>query len=258
MSDQRWGASVAEASLDEIRPLRERYRAEMNCQIVHDSIHERSGWTREYQLISSGRSIGYGSVAVAGPWADNPTLYEFYLLPELRLRAFDCFRRLLEDVRPRRMEVQSNDVLSTVMLHAFASAVVSESILFEDQGPTCLNPLGALFRHPNAAEAADGSVGDREWRGVVELEGRVVATGGVLFHYNPPYGDIYMEVAEPFRRRGYGAFLVQELKRVCYERARVPAARCNPSNVASQRTLQKAGFVPCGHILTGWLEESTP
>jgi RimJ/RimL family protein N-acetyltransferase len=31
----------------------------------------------------------------------------------------------------------------------------------------------------------------------------------------------------------------------------VPAARCNPHNIASRKTLQKTGFVPCGHILTG-------
>jgi GNAT superfamily N-acetyltransferase len=66
-----------------------------------------------------------------------------------------------------------------------------------------------------------------------------------------PYGDIYMEVAEPFRSRGLGSFLVQELKRVCYEGGNVPGARCNPRNVASRKTLQKAGFVPCGHILNG-------
>ncbi len=60
-----------------------------------------------------------------------------------------------------------------------------------------------------------------------------------------------MEVAEPFRRRGLGTYLVQELKRVCCDGEFVPAARCNPRNVASRRTLQKAGFVPCGHILHG-------
>ena len=60
-----------------------------------------------------------------------------------------------------------------------------------------------------------------------------------------------MDVAEPFRRRGFGSFLVQELKRVCYEGGHVPAARCGVDNVASRRTLQKAGFVPCGHILQG-------
>jgi RimJ/RimL family protein N-acetyltransferase len=72
----------------------------------------------------------------------------------------------------------------------------------------------------------------------------------VLFHYNPPYGDIYMEVDAPFRRHGVGTFLVQELKRLCYEEGRIPAARCSPANLASRRTLQRAGFAPCGHILT--------
>ena len=62
------------------------------------------------------------------------------------------------------------------------------------------------------------------WRGVIEVEGQVAATGGILFHYNRPFGDIYMEVAEPFRRRGFGSFLVQELKRVCYGGGHVPEA----------------------------------
>jgi GNAT superfamily N-acetyltransferase len=80
----------------------------------------------------------------------------------------------------------------------------------------------------------------------------VVAAGGdILFHYNRPYGDIYMKVAEPFRRRGVGTYLVQELKRVCYQGGSVPAARCNPTNIASRQTLQRAGFVPCGHIVKG-------
>jgi GNAT superfamily N-acetyltransferase len=79
----------------------------------------------------------------------------------------------------------------------------------------------------------------------------VVAVGGILFHYNVPYGDIYMGVAEPFRRRGYGSYLVQELKRSCYEMGKVPAARCNASNAASRATLQKAGMLPCARVLTG-------
>jgi GNAT superfamily N-acetyltransferase len=60
-----------------------------------------------------------------------------------------------------------------------------------------------------------------------------------------------MEVGERFRRRGFGSYLVQELKRVCYENGNVPGARCNQKNIASRKTLQKAGFVPCGQILSG-------
>ena len=89
--------------------------------------------------------------------------------------------------------------------------------------------------------------------GVLEIDGAVAAKGGILFHYNRPYGDIYREVAEPSRQRGLGSYLVQELKRVCYEKGSVPCARCNPENIASRKTLQKAGFAPCGHLLTGTL-----
>jgi GNAT superfamily N-acetyltransferase len=86
---------------------------------------------------------------------------------------------------------------------------------------------------------------------MIESDGVAVATGGALFHYNPPYGDLYMEVSEPYRRRGYGSYLVQELKRICYEIGKVPAARCNVANVASRKTMEKAGLLPCARILQG-------
>src|SRR6185503_8186047 len=91
--------------------------------------------------------------------------------------------------------------------------------------------------------------GGGEW--LLELDGTVAAKGGILFHYNRPYGDIYMEVTESFRRRGLGSYLVQELKRECYELGAIPCARCNPTNIASRQTLQRAGFVPFAHILIG-------
>ena len=85
----------------------------------------------------------------------------------------------------------------------------------------------------------------------MQVEGMTAGKGGILFHYNRPYGDIYMEVTEPFRQRGLGGFLVQELKRLAYQLGAIPCARCNPTNIASRRTLQKAGFVPYAHILDG-------
>ena len=76
------------ASIEEILPLRTRYREEANCQIVHDSIHRREGWTISYLLEAGGARVGFGSVAIAGPWKDKPTIYEFYVLPEYRSLAF--------------------------------------------------------------------------------------------------------------------------------------------------------------------------
>ena len=245
------GVSAGETRLEHISGWRDMYRVEMSCQIVHDSIHDRAGWTREYVLNLAGTPVGYGSLAVAGPWRDKPTLYEFYVVRHHRLRMFDLFRALLAASGAVSIEVQSNDALATVMCHAFARSVASEAILFEDSQVTSHAPAGATFREPTASEAPDVNPEDRRYRGVIDIDGQVAATGGILFHYNRPYGDIYIDVAEPWRRRGLGSFLVQELKRVCYENGHLPAARCGTENVGSQRTLQKAGFVPCGHILTG-------
>lgn len=236
---------------EDIRPWREMYRLEMACQIIHDSIHDRLGWTQEHALFIGGAMVGYGSVAVAGPWRGKPTIYEFYVVPHARTQLFDLFRTLLGASGAVMIAGQSNDPLIGVALHAFSRLVSSEKILFHDKLTTAHAPPGAVFRSPTAEESSDVPTEDLRWRGVVDVGGRVAATGGVLFHYNRPYGDIYMDVATPFRRKGYGSFLVQELKRRCYEAGYVPGARCDPDNTASWRTLQKAGFVPCGHLLAG-------
>jgi GNAT superfamily N-acetyltransferase len=248
--------SAKQAAVDQIAPWRDLYRQEMNCQVIHDSIHYRPGWTQEYVLHRDGAPVGYGSVAIAGPWNGKPTIYEFYLLPQHRTRVFDCFAALVEATRAVAIETQSNDALLTALLHTFAQNVAPEAILFHD-GPTTTQdpPQGAAFRPLSAADSAGILAGNLDsganW--VLELEGSVAAAGDILYHYNRPYGDIYMKVADGFRNRGLGAYLVQELKRICYEGGSVPAARCNVSNIASRKTLQRAGFVPCGHILAGRL-----
>ena len=238
-------------SLEAIRSQRELYRREMKCQIIHDSIHARPGWTIEYLLKADGEPAGYGSVAVAGPWKECPSIYEFFVLPQFRQRTFDLFSLLLSASQSHRVETQSNDPFLTPLLHTFAEDVECESILFRDHFKTTLSPPGAVFREAAASDKFDLR-DEMLWsHGIVELDGKPAARGGVLFHYNPPYGDIYMETSESFRQRGLGSFLVQELKRVAYEHSKIPAARCNPKNIASRKTLQKAGFVPCGNIIIG-------
>ena len=241
--------SARAAGFEEIARFRDMYRLEMACQIIHDSLHERRGLTQEYMLFAAGTPVGYGSIAVGGPWTGTPTAYEFYVVPHQRLHLFGLFEALLRASHPVAILTQSNAPLSTAMLLTFGTQVTSEGILFADRERTHHRPPGATFRQPTATEAADVPADQLQWHGVVEVEGQVTANGGILFHYNRPYGDIYMEVAEPFRRRGLGSFIVQELKRVAYEGGHVPAARCGSGNVPSRRTLQKAGFVPCGHIL---------
>jgi GNAT superfamily N-acetyltransferase len=246
--------TVRASELREIVPLREKYRKEMDCQIIHDSIHARAGWTREFVLrMDDGGVIGYGSVAVGGPWYDNPALYEFFVEREHRMRAFEAFTSLLQSCGAKTIETQSNERLLFVMLHVFARNLRTEAILFEDGFQTSFRPQGAGFR---AVTASDGAVLrrlelDENAGWVVTVKDEIAGAGGVLYHYNRPYGDVYMKVAQPFRRVGLGAYLVQELKAVCRTGASVPSARCNVDNQPSRKTLQKAGFVPCGVLISG-------
>ena len=227
----------------------------MDGQIVHDSIHARLGWTLEYAITQGDRAIGYGSVAVAGPWRDRPTVYEFYLEPIFRVRAFELFDAFLDASSPHAFEVQTSDNLSTMMCLARARDIGTERIVFRDAETTMHAVNGATLRCVTSAEEIQTAIDERQGGGewVVEIDGTTVARGGMLFHYNRPYSDIYMDVDEPFRRRGIGTYLVQELKRLCYELGAIPSARCSTANEPSRRTLQRAGFVPFAHILFGSL-----
>jgi GNAT superfamily N-acetyltransferase len=238
---------------DGILPLRTRFRQEMNCQIVHDSIHTRRGWTSSYALGLGGMTAGFGSIAIAGPWKDKPTIFEFYVLPAHRGRAFDLFETFVEASGARFMEIQSNDTVLAVMLHTYARDIWSEKIVFADRLTTALPAGGAVLQQLTSDEEIQLSIAERagqaEWQ--LQVDGQSAGSGAILFHYNVPYCDLAMEIAEPFRRRGFGSYLVQELKRAAYQLGGLPCARCSPDNVGSRKTLQKAGLVPFAHILNG-------
>ncbi len=252
--------SIREVPADEVLALRTRQREMAGCQIVHDSIHRREGWTRTFLIEVAGNPVGFAEVAIAGPWTGKPTVFEFHLLAEFECRVFELFERFLQVTGVRFFEAQTNCGPLGVLAHTYGHGITSERILFRDGVTTTLPANGAVLRpltgDSEIQTAIERRRGGGEWR--LEVDGVEVGKGGILFHYNRPYGDLYMDVTEPFRRRGLGSYLIQELKRECYNLGAVPAARCNPANVASRRTLQKAGFVPCGQILVGGFPESGP
>jgi GNAT superfamily N-acetyltransferase len=245
---------VEAAPLSAVATLRDAYRREMACQIVHDSWHAR-GFTRLYLLREDGVVVGYGAVGGA-PGDPQDVLKEFYVLPPQRGRALPLFRALAAAGGAGWVEAQTNDVLLALMLYDAAVEVSPGAVLFADGAPSALRAApGVVFRRAADGEVArafpDAGAPLGSW--VVEAAGEVVAAGGLLFHYNPPYGDLFMDVVPAHRRRGYGSFLVQELKRVCHTMGHLPAARCQPSNVASRRTLERAGMFPCARVLRGRL-----
>lgn len=245
--------SAVRSKLRDIQALRALFLQETNCQIRYDACHER-GWTDSYLLTADGAPIGYGAIK-GQETPDRDTVFEFYVTPQFRRRSSDAFRALLAASGATFIECQSNAALLFAMQCEFAQDINSDVVLFEDHAATDLVIPDAVVRRrrkddrvfPHGVEPA----GDY----VLTLSGDIVATGGFLLHYNPPFADLYMEVREDRRRQGCGSFLLQEVKKACYLAGRVPAARCNLTNSASRATLLKAGLRICGFMLLGRIRQ---
>jgi len=235
---------------DAIQPLRVLFLHEGNFQFVCNSYHARN-WSTDYLLQADGVTVGYASL-MGGDDRNMPdSVFEFYLLPPYRNMATLFFTELLAVAKPRFIYCQTNDALLASMLYEFAHNINAEAILFEDGFVSSLSCPQAVFRKKQATDILFEHKAEPKGNYVIELNGEVVATGGFLLHYNIPYADLYMEVREDQRHKGFGSFLIQEIKRECYLFGRVPAARTGTDNKASKATLMKAGFKVCGERVKG-------
>jgi len=233
----------------------ELYRAEANCQLIRDS-HWARGFLNCYAIEVDGKRAGHAAIAER---YDKGRVLEFYTFPDFRGMATRMFAEFLRASEPTHIEAQSNVRLMLDMLKEFADEIVEERFLFADGQRTQLNcPANGIFRRLKALGELplfnQGTEPPGDW--VIEAGGKIVATGGYLTHYNPPYADLYMEVDESQRRKGFGSYLIQELKRVCGENGYRPAARCNYENFASRKTLERGGMRVCGQVLVGAIKRS--
>lgn len=241
---------ITKASLNEILPLRALFLQENNFQIRYNACHER-GWSDSYLIRADGINIGYGSVKGKDDLALRDAIFEFYLLPAWRNNTNLIFQQLIEASQAIFVECQSNCALITSMLYESTANISSDVILFEDGPVTTLNIPGAVFREWLEGDSLFEHKSEPEGSHVIEVNSAIIATGGFLLHYNKPFADLYMEVRQDQRRKGYGSFLIQEVKKACYEAGRVPAARCDISNKASKATLLRGGLKIAGYMLSG-------
>jgi GNAT superfamily N-acetyltransferase len=236
-----------------VEPYRVDYRAEMNCQVLHDSLHARPGWVEWYKLDISGGMAGYGAVAVGGPWREAHALFEVYVTPKYRRVLFPLAAQLVAESQAVQIVGQTNDRTFVLLLHQLCRDFEADKLVFARGSDSNIENPGVLFRRNTASDESRMFIHSREPVGdwVLELGHEIVATGGYLRHYNPPYVDIYMEVRDDVRRRGFGSYLVQQIGRQAVESGMIPCARCDIDNTASAKTLSRAGFVPCAHRIAG-------
>ena len=239
--------AAVRADLARIRPLREMFLADAAFQVRYHAYHER-GWTDSYVLTLGDADIGYGSVK-GREIADRDTVFEFFVLPAFEHSATRLFGDLLAACGATHIEAQTNDALMAAMLFEFGRQIRADVMLFTACLRTHHVVPGAVFRTRRDGDAVFAHTTEPVGNFVVERDGEIAGTGGFLLHYNEPFADVFMEVAEPHRRQGIGSFIVQEIVKQCYLHGRIPSARCHIGNVASRATLAKAGMRRCGFLL---------
>lgn len=237
-----------------IQPLRALFLQENNFQVRYDACHARN-WSDPYLITENGQEIGYAAVKGRRELYDRDAIFEFYIMPSRRRLTGEAFTALLTATKVPFIECQSNDLLLSSMLFEYARNIYADYILFEDQMETDQEISGVIFRLRRETDHVFGLDRANAGQYVLERDEEIVATGGFLLHYNLPFADLYMEVKKDRRRMGYGAYILQELKKACYEAGRVPAARCRIENQASKATLLKAGMKVCGYMLTGTVRD---
>lgn len=237
--------------LADVAKWRETLLKESGGVCVHFALPRWPGWTVCYALEIDHQPAGYGLIALGGPWQARPTVVEFYLAVPFRHAAFTVFEQFLAATEARHFEVQSNHTLLAAMLHTFGRNLTREKILFEDSTVSSLPAQGATLRPLTSDSEIQHAIAERTGRAEFALaaHGEELGRGELYFHYNAPFCDVAIHIAEPHRRRGFGSLLVQELKRHARALGAVPVARCDVANLGSQGALRRAGFIPRGYIL---------
>src|SRR5215471_7933836 len=114
---------VLRAEYQDVKSMRDLYRQELNCQIIHDSFLPR-GLADPYLILLNGRLAGYGAVSNK---YDKGRLMEFYTLPALRSLALFLFRELLAASQATHIEAQTNIPWMLTLLYDCATDIAEES-----------------------------------------------------------------------------------------------------------------------------------
>ena len=249
-------ASARRVSLADIAPWRARHLKELNAQCRYDACHWR-GWSDHWQLRVGSRAVGYAAIKGRDALADRDAIFEWYVDADARQHGDALWQAVVTTARPSHVECQTNDHALHAMAQRCTSALTPTTWLF---GAPVVLPVVAdspgVARPRRADDLVFAHHSEPVGAIVLDVEGRgIVATGGALTHYNPPFADIFMEVAPEHRRRGYGTAIVKAVIVACAHEGFVAAARCGLDNTASRATLLRAGMRDVGQVVVGALRD---
>lgn len=232
-------------SASETAAFRNDYCEKSGCQIVRYSYVPR-GFAYAMVMENRGELVAYGEVATH---EDEHKLVQFFVPDRSDVDFGELAKQFLEETGAPWIEAQTNIPWMRTLVDQFGANPTVGPTLFENGPTTGLTNPGVLFRLRQNSDQLFEHKHEPEGDWVIELHGTIVATGGFLTHYNAPFADLYMEVRPDARRKGFGSYLLQELRKVCLAQGLTPAARCDHDNEASRMCLLRSGMAACGSLI---------
>ena len=232
------------------------------------------GLSPHYEMVVDGERVGYYA-------AKDGCLLQFFVTEPFLPQASALFSDLLATADLMRASVSTVEPSFLSLCLDRQTAVSINTFLYQDHHPVHL----AISAFPNAqfcpalladlpqlikfyqennehedTEAIEEGAGGHEpfVRTLIEngqvfllRDGREVLGIGEcrISQTQKPYADIGMITNNRYRRQGIGAFLLAQLKDYCYSQAVKPICSCAFDNIASRKTIEKAGFITQHRIL---------
>jgi len=193
-------------------------------------------------------------------------LLRFHLTNAYQAQAQEIFQRILSTYELQHAITSTLEPLYFALCLDFQKHITPQSYLFRDHEhlPFPTDLLTHSFRKVEKSEFdtlvrfyRENTEGPGEWIEpflhehiereeifVCFSENALVATGECIpSHSQTPYADLGMVVAQAYRGRGLGRFVLLHLKEYCYNVGWKPICSCAVDNHASKKAIERAGFL---------------
>lgn len=244
---------ILKTNINEIELLRTEYLNSLPefQEAYMEILVEKSGY---FKLCNDGLLIGYVIKT------DDNILVEFYLMEKFIPKCADYFKIAVERLNIAKVYCKSFDylLLNCCMMHSYSYKLIGT--LFRDYIETDKFPSNDLLI--SVAEESDYEFLLQQEDGLYETpeelelyvkgrnilmfkkNGQLLGCGYLIkIHCKWDYYDIGMWVNPDFRKQGIATKIIFYLKEHCLKNNWRPICGCAIDNIASQKTLEKNGFI---------------
>ncbi len=232
------------------------------------------GLAPHFVMEVAGKRVGYFA-------AKNGRLLQFFVAEPFLPQASALFTEVLAAAKLSSSAVSTVEPTFLALCLDRQTAVSINSYLFHDHRSVDLTLSAypnALFRSATLADLAqlvqfyqendeyEDTEAIEEGAGGHEAYTRELIENGQVFllidkaeilgigeyrlsEMQKPFADLGMITSNRHRKCGIGAFLLAQLKKYCYSQAVKPICSCAFDNIASRKTIEKAGFIVQHRIL---------